>query len=138
MSYLVDANVLSEATRHNADAEVVSWLGQHDTELYVSVITLGEIDKGIQLLPRSKRRNALQKWFKELEYSFDNRILPLDRDTMSQWATMYAKSQRTGRLLPSFDSLLAATALEHGLTVATRNTDDFPSECPVLNPWEIV
>jgi predicted nucleic acid-binding protein len=135
MSYLVDANVLCEATRQRANSNVLLWLDRHDAELHVSVITLGEISKDIQLLPRSKKRNTLQKWFNELELSFDERILPVDRNVINRWATMYATSQRAGKLLPSFDSLLAATALHHNLTISTRNTDDFPSECNVVNPW---
>ena len=136
MSYLVDANVLCEATRPTADPKVLDWLEGHDAELYVSVITLGEISKGIQLLPRSKKRNLLETWFRELDSGFAERVLPVDKAVVTAWARLYAVNQKAGRLLPSFDSLLAATAQHHGLIIATRNAGDFPPEVKLANPWE--
>jgi len=136
MSYLVDANVLCEATRPKPDSNVVEWLEQHDSELYVSVITLGEIDKGIQLLPKSRKRSSLQKWFRELQSGFSGRTIPVDNDVMNAWAKMYATSQKAGLLLPSFDSLLAATALHHQFVIATRNSPDFPPTVKLVNPWK--
>ncbi len=135
MSFLVDANVLCEGTRPAAAPRVLAWLAQHDVRLCVSVITLGEILKGIRLLPRGRRRTQLERWLVELETSFEGRILPVDSAIMQTWAELYARHQSAGRLLSSFDSLLAATALRHGLTVATRNLTDFPKDVPVVNPW---
>lgn len=130
----MDANVLCEATRPSAERKVLDWLGQHDASLHVSVITLGEIMRGIQLLPKGRRRTQLERWLVELTASFEGRILGIDLDIMNTWAELHARSQRTGRSLPSLDSLVAATALHHDLTVVTRNTADFPREVDVLNP----
>ncbi len=135
MNYLVDANVLCEATRPQADARVLAWLAKHDAELHVSVITLGEILKGIWLLPRGAKRHRLEAWFSELELSFEGRILPVSQAVMREWATLYSKHQLAGRLLSSFDSLLAATATLHRLTLATRDLSDFPSDLDLVNPW---
>ncbi len=131
----MDANVLCEATRPQAEARVLDWLDRHDAELHVSVIALGEILKGIHLLAEGRKRRRLQTWFAELEASFDGRVLLLDQPVMREWAALYARHQRAGRLLSSFDSLLAATASLHGLTLVTRNEADFPPEIPLLNPW---
>jgi predicted nucleic acid-binding protein len=135
MSYLVDANVLSEATRRQPDANVLAWLERHDAELHVSTLTLAEIVKGIHLLAQGKKRRDLEAWFEELVASFAGRVLPVDESVARAWGAFYAKHQRQGRLL-SFDSLLAATALAHGLTLATRNAVDFPADVSVINPWQ--
>jgi predicted nucleic acid-binding protein len=135
MSYLVDANVLCEATRPQAERQVLVWLEWHDAALHVSVITLGKIFKGICLLPAGSKQRRLKSWFAGLESSFEGRILPLDQPVMREWAVLYSRWQRSGRLLSSFDSLLAATASFHGLTVATRNRSDFPPDLPLINPW---
>ena len=135
VSHLVDTNVLCEATRAQPDGKVMSWLEQHDAELHVSVITLGEILKGIRLLESSRKQRRLQDWFEELEASFEARILPVEQSVMKEWAAMYARHQQDGRLLSSFDSLLAATAAVHQLTVVTRNESDFPPETRLFNPW---
>ena len=136
MSYLVDANVLSEATRRQPDAKVLTWLERYDTELHVSTLTLAEIVKGIHLLANGKKRRELEAWFEELVASFAGRVLPVDEAVARVWGAFYAKHQRQGRLLSSFDSLLAATALVHGLTLATRNAGDFPDDVSVINPWQ--
>lgn len=135
MSYLVDANVLCEATRTDVEPKVLAWLERHDVDLHVSVITLGEILKGIRLLSRGPKRRRLEAWFADLEVSFEGRVLPVDRVVMGEWAELYARHQRAGRLLSSFDGLLAATATVHGLTMVTRNQSDFPPELSLVNPW---
>lgn len=131
----MDANVLCEATRPAAEPRVVAWLAEHDESLHVSVITLGEILKGIRLLANSRRRAGLERWFGELAENLTGRILPIDQGVMDTWAGLYARNQRAGRLLASFDSLLAATAVNHGLTLVTRNVGDFPAGITVVNPW---
>jgi predicted nucleic acid-binding protein len=136
MSYLVDANVLCEATRRQPDVKVLAWLERHDAELHVSTLTLAEIVKGIHLLAQGKKRGQLEAWFEELVASFAGRVLPVDEAVARTWGAFYAKQQRQGRLLSSFDSLLAATALVHGLTLATRNTADFPADLSMVNPWQ--
>jgi predicted nucleic acid-binding protein len=135
MGYLVDANVLCEATRLQPASNVVTWLERHDAELHISTLTLAEILKGIHLLAPGKKRRQLELWFEELVASFTGRILPVDEAVARTWAEFYARQQQQGRLLSSFDSLLAATAIAHELTLATRNTADFPKEVSVVNPW---
>ncbi len=115
---------------------MLAWLDRHDAELHVSTLTLAEIAKGIQLLAQGAKRRKLEAWFEELVASFAGRVLPVDEAVARTWGAFYAKHQRQGRLLSSFDSLLAATALAHDLTLATRNTTDFPNDVPVVNPWE--
>jgi hypothetical protein len=136
MSYLVDGNVLCEATRPQPDKKVMAWLERRDPELHVSALTLAEILKGIHLLAPGAKRRKLEAWFEELAASFAGRVLPLDETVARTWGEFYAKHQRQGRLLSSFDSLLAATALAHGLTLATRDTGDFPDDVPAVNPWQ--
>ena len=135
MGFLVDANVLCEATRPRPEARVLAWLDRHDTALHVSTLTLAEILKGIHLLATGRKRRVLENWFEELVASFAGRIVPFDEDACRTLGAFYAKHERKGWSLPSFDSLIAATALAHGHTVATRNTADFPDDVPVVNPW---
>jgi predicted nucleic acid-binding protein len=110
-------------------------LERHDDELHISTLTLAEILKGIHLLAPGKKRRQLELWFEELVASFAGRVLPVDEAVARVWAEFYARQQQQGRLLSSFDSLLAATAIAHELTLATRNTADFPKEVSVVNPW---
>lgn len=136
MSFLVDANVLCEATQPRPAAKVIAWLDRHDALLHVSTLTLAEISKGIHLLAPSRKRRKLETWFEEMVESFDGRILSFDEDACRVWGAFYAQHQKKGRRLSSFDSLIAATALAHGHTIATRNTTDFPDDVPVVNPWK--
>jgi predicted nucleic acid-binding protein len=135
MSFLVDANVLCEATRPDPDSKVILWLDLHDADLYVSTLTLAEILKGIHLLATGRKRHSLGKWFEELRESFAGRIVPFDEAASDTWGEFYAKHERAGRVRSSFDSLLAATALAHGHILATRNVTDFPDDVRVVNPW---
>lgn len=135
MTYLVDANVLSEPTRPAPDAAVVRWLRRHERSLAVDPVILGEIRFGILLLPRGRRRQRLERWFD----SGIRRLhcLPWDAETGLRWAALLATLRATGRAMPVKDSLIAATALAHGLTVATRNVADFAKAgCAVVNPFE--
>ncbi len=104
--------------------------------MHVSTLTLAELVKGIHLLARGKKRRELETWFEELVASFAGRVLPVDEAVARRWGAFYAKHQRQGRMLPAFDSLLAATALAHGLTLATRNVTDFPDDVALVNPWQ--
>ena len=135
MSYLVDSNVLSESSKSRVDPRVLQWMSDHDPELYVSVISLGEILKGIHLLDVGRRRAQIERWYHRIERWAASRILPVDPSLMEVWGRFYASHQRSGRRLPLMDSLLAATALRYKLTLVTRNTADFPEDVPVLNPW---
>jgi len=135
MSYLVDSNVLSESSKSQVDPRVLRWMSDHDAELYVSVISLGEILKGIHLMDAGRRRVQIERWFQRIERWSASRILPVDPPLMEVWARFYASHRRAGRRLPLLDSLLAATALRYKLTLVTRNTADFPDDVPVFNPW---
>ena len=124
MSYLIDTNVLSELRRKEPDPQVVRWISQRPaTTLHLSVLTLGELRKGIAALADGDRKSRLLDWLEvELTGFFAGRILPIDATTADQWGRLMAQA---GRPLPAIDSLLAATALTHGLTLVTRNVKDF-------------
>lgn len=135
MSYLIDTNVLSELRRKSPDPGVVAWFSQRPaTTLYLSVLTLGEIRKGIEGVDDEIRRQALLDWLEtDLPTFFTGRILSIDGAVADRWGRLIAAA---GRPLPVIDSLLAATALEHDLVLITRNIKDF-SGLPVqiFNPW---
>jgi hypothetical protein len=134
VTFLVDANVLSELTREAPDPRVVQWLRAHEPDLAVSPIVLGEIEYGILLLPAGKRRTRLQHWFSQGIQRMHS--LDLDRQVAAAWAGMLAKLKKAGSAMPIKDSLIAATALAHGLSVATRNTRDFRSAgVSLVNPF---
>ncbi len=138
--YLIDTNVLSEYNRPgNPSPGVRRWLEKTDRQAhYVSVVTLAEIQKGIELLADGKRRTQLGTWLHlELEQWFAGRMLPVDRKVAARWASLMAFCAREGRPLPVIDSLIAATAIFHDLTLVTRNVRDFEgSGVPTFNPWE--
>jgi toxin FitB len=135
MRFLADANVLSEPLRLVPDSAVHSWLEDHHDRVDLAAFTLGELLKGAALLPAGPKRNRLTQWIRSLEIRYQDQIHPFDNRTARVWADYYAHHQRSGRKLSVADSILAAVALQRGLTVATRNTDDFPS-VPTVNPWQ--
>ncbi len=136
MSYLIDTNVLSELKRKAPDSGVVEWFAQRSSLiLYLSVLTLGELRKGIEGVTDPQRRLALSDWLQlDLPQFFSGRILDVDAAVADRWGRMVAAA---GRPLPVVDSLLAATALEHDLILVTRNERDFAG-LPVrlFNPWQ--
>ena len=136
MSYLVDTNVLSELVRPRADERVAEWVRSAPAAgLFVSVLTLGEIRKGAERLPAGARRERLRLWLeRDVATLFHGRVLPVDSAVADRWGRLLAAA---GRTLPAIDSLLAATALVHGLRLVTRNRADysFPG-LEVLDPWE--
>jgi predicted nucleic acid-binding protein len=138
--FLIDTNVLSEYNRPGGpDAGVKRWLETTDRQShYVSVITLAEIQKGIELLADGKRRVQLEQWLnRDLEAWFSGRVLSVDRKVAARWASLVAQGVRTGRPLPVVDSLIAATSLAYDLTIVTRNVRDFEGTgVATINPWE--
>ncbi|MFA7234001.1 MAG: type II toxin-antitoxin system VapC family toxin [Terrimicrobiaceae bacterium] len=134
MGFLLDTDVLSESPK--PDEAVMDWLDAHDHEAYLSTISLGEIVKGIELLPAGKRKKEITAWFERLDRWSENRLLPPTGQVMREWGQLCARHQRKGRHLPVLGSLIAATALAHNLVLVTRNTGDYPDEVPLLNPWK--
>ena len=135
MRYLVDANVLSEATRPQPNEAVVNWLRKHMREVAVDPIILGEVQFGILLLPEGKRRRRLEDWFDEGVALIE--CLSWDATTALCWAQLLAKLRQNGRAIAVKDSLIAATAIRYNLTIATRNVRDFlHAGVSIENPFE--
>lgn len=139
MSLLLDTSFVSELVRKAPHAAVVTWLGRQDEEsLYLSVLTLGELEKGIAKLRSSARRDRLRTWVtRNLAARFADRLLPIDIPVAARWGMLTGEAEKRGTPLPVIDSLIAATALERGFSVVTRNVADF-ERCGVtcVNPWE--
>ena len=138
MRVLLDTCVLSEFRKQDCPAQVKSAVEVlDDFDLFVSVITLGEIAKGIALLDESKRKRALRDWLETLEQQYGERILPVDLETVRVWGDITAKAQQAGKIVAVADGLIAATAIRYGLRVMTRNVDDFsPTGALLINPWD--
>ena len=134
MRYLVDANVLSEPTRLAPSSAVVEWLRRNEREIAVDPIILGEMRFGILLLPKGKKRTGLEQWFDAGVQRLH--CLPWEGATGLRWAQLLAALRATGRTMPIKDSLIAATALVHGLTVVTRNRADFEkAKVDIIDPF---
>ena len=137
--FLLDTNCISELVRPKPEPRVMEWMEAADeTMLYLSVLTVGEIRKGLAGLPQGKRRTHLETWLEvELQARFAGRIVPIDAAIADRWGLIAAEAKRKGKALSVIDGLLAATALHHNLTVVSRNARDFTNTpVPVLNPWE--
>lgn len=135
MSYLIDTPVLAELRRRAPDAEVLRWFAKRPANtLYLSVLTLGELKKGIETLAEGARKQTLLDWLEaELPKFFAGRLLPIDAPVAQCWGRLLALA---GRPLPTIDSWLAATALTHNLTLVTRSRKDFHwPELQVIDPW---
>jgi predicted nucleic acid-binding protein len=135
VKFLVDADVLSEPTKPLPHARAITWLRENEPELAVNPIVLGEIEYGILLLPPSRKRTRLHDWFAEVVQAM--RFLDFDMAAASAWAGLLARLRKKGLAMPINDSLIAASALVHGLSVATRNTADYRhAGVPLINPFD--
>jgi tRNA(fMet)-specific endonuclease VapC len=138
MRYLLDTCVISKLRKPQPNSRVVDQVDAIDEEdLYLSVITIGEIIKGMKKLPDSKRKESLRNWLEEeLFVRFRDKLVPLDADVLVTWGKLTAKLETEGRRLPAIDSLLAASALHGGFMLVTRNEADFEGTGISLhNPW---
>lgn len=136
--YLLDTNFVSELVLIQPKPSVAAWLDVADESLlYISVLTLGEIRKGLAEMPQGKRRTQLETWLESLRARFGGKILDIDSAVADRWGLLAAEAKRAGRPLSVVDGLLAATALHHGFTLVSRNVRDFAHlHLPTLNPWE--
>lgn len=136
--FLLDTNIPSELIRSSPEPRVHAWIiAQAEAALFMSVISIGEFRRGFTLLPAGKRKASLEAWFNnDLVPRFRGRILPVTHEIADRWGAIDADAQRQGFTIQMADGLIAATALERGLTLVTRNTKDFTAlPVPLLNPW---
>jgi len=136
--YLLDTCVLSDLGSRDPTPSVVAWVdGVEEERLYLSVITIGEIRKGIDRLPVTNRRRELEAWLEgELSDRFRGRLVPIDVGVMLVWGALTARLERAGKTMPAIDAIIAATAIHHALQLVTRNTKDFEKAgIEIINPW---
>ena len=135
MIYLVDANLLSEPTKQAADGRVVTWLNANESNLIVDSIIVGELRIGILALPRGRKRARLEQWYETVVETID--CIVWDATISQRWAALVVELKRKGEIVPLLDGMIAATALQHDLIVATRNTRDFEKTgVKTFNPFE--
>lgn len=140
MIYVLDTCVISEFSKQNPAQEVVDWVVQQsNSDLFVSVLSLGEIEKGISRLPESSKKRLLTAWFQnDFLKRFEYRILNIDAAVALQWGSLSGLLENSGRKLPVVDGLIAATVLVHHGILITRNEVDFePSGVAMINPWDL-
>jgi toxin FitB len=139
MAFLLDTNVISEPKQKAPNPQVLNWLAEHTLETtFISVVSLGELEQGITLLGKTKRAASYREWLEtRLKAEFAGRILDLDGRVMTTWGRVTGEAVKRGRPVSLMDSLLAATAITHGLTLVTRNTKDVAAlPVQVLNPGQ--
>ena len=139
MKVILDTCVISELVAKKPNQNVIEFVDALDADdVYLSVITIGEIIKGIEKLPDSPRKVELRRWLQEdLLARFQGRVLPLDTDTIVEWGMLTARVEAAGKPMPAIDSLIAATALINKMTLVTRNVSDFDAAgVEILNPWK--
>lgn len=139
MNYLLDTCLISELSKSKPDKKVVDWvLSENETGFYVSVITFGELHKGIEKLPESKKKEELRIWIEgELKDRFQNRIIGIDMRVSILWGKIQCVAEKKGKPMPAIDSLIAATGIAYDLIVVTRNVSDMEqSGVRLLNPWK--
>lgn len=139
MKYLLDTCVISELVKPAPNRKVVDWLNEVSSKaLFLSVITIGEIEKGLTKLPDSKKKERLTLWLNTLLNEYQERILPVDLMVAENWGVLQGNAEMAGTPMSSIDSLLAATTYTHNLTLVTRNESDFvPGITPIINPWKL-
>ena len=138
MRLLLDTNVLSEVTRPVPEARVLEWLdGLDEDRAFISVISIAEIRRGVALMDSGRKRDALAEWLAtDLPGRFENRVIAVDEPIALAWGDLMGLAKRSGRGLSSMDGLIAATAIVHDLTLATRNTKDFEGfGIEIIDPW---
>jgi predicted nucleic acid-binding protein len=136
VSFLLDTNTVSELSKENPDPRVTDWIRAHDSECFLSAVTIGELVKGLELLPEGKKRNRLSRGLRFLQEDYRDRILPYDELAAVEWGRLYAGARKQNRSLPLEDSLIEAIALSHELIVVTRNPSDF-FRVQTLDPWSV-
>jgi predicted nucleic acid-binding protein len=138
LKYLLDTCVISELIKPERCNQIVKWIkSRKEDSLYISVLTIGEICKGISKLPDSQKKKSLRNWIdNDLKKRFGGRILEITEEIATSWGEIQAKSEKEGKKMPVIDSLIAATAIKNNLTVVTRNVKDIEnSGCKSINPW---
>jgi len=139
MKYLLDTCVVSELVSKIPNSRVVEFVDSlDDDDVYLSVITIGEVTKGIEKLSKSKRKQELHNWLREdLLARFSGKIIPIDNDVITEWGLLTARLELAGGSIPAIDSLIAATALTYAFALVTRNVNDFEgSGVEIINPWK--
>ena len=138
MSFLLDTCTISEPKQKLPNEKVLEWIdAQDESKFFLSVLTIGEIRKGIVRLDSGRKKAELENWLEQLRMRFSRRILPMSEKTFLVWGKMYGEYERKGIVRPAFDSLLEATALEHEMIFVTRNVKNFQdSQVTILNTWE--
>ena len=137
--FLLDTNVISEFAKPVREERVLSWMArQAPADLHLSTITLGELVRGVVRMPEGRRRRELAHWIHEaIPHEFRGRLLPFDEATAVTWGEIMGTGDRGGRRPPAVDAQIAATAIRHGLVLATRNTTDFRAiGVALFNPWD--
>lgn len=140
MKFLIDTCVVSELANKSPNPKVVDWIDSQELKnLYLSVLTIGEIRRGIEKLQNNLRKEALLHWLEEeLLRNFHSQLIELDLETMLTWGQLTGRHDKTGKPMPAIDSLIAASALRHNCILVTRNIEDFKhSGVNLLNPWEV-
>jgi len=138
MNYLLDTCLISELAKSKPDEKVVDWvLSENESSFYISVLTFGELHKGVEKLPESKKKEKLRIWIEEeLKNRFQNRIISIDMRVSILWGKIQCLAEKNGNPMPAIDSLIAATGMAYDLTVVTRNAADMEqSGVKLLNPW---
>ncbi len=139
MKYLLDTCVISELVKPAPDKKLIRWLENEPSHsLFLSVITIGEIRKGISRLPASRKKEKLTIWLNMLLEEYTDRVLPVDLTVAENRGEMQSKTEKAGVTMPSIDGLIAAIAYTNNMTLVTRDEDDFSNaDIPVINPWKI-